>query len=104
MTGNRTYGLGWESSDFEPEEAGATESYDDAIQKVWVFWFGAGRQSEDEDGTGQMELNSKRPSTLSCIRATNFTEGSRKLSGARRVEVGVMGALVTAVAFGVMFW
>jgi hypothetical protein len=100
---NGTYGLSYESSDYKPEKAGATKAYDDAIQKVWVFWFGVGRQIEDGNGNWDMR-HSKRPSTVSCIRAQNFTEGSRKLSRARRVEVGVVGALVTAVAFGLMCW
>ncbi|KAH8176984.1 hypothetical protein LIA77_02066 [Sarocladium implicatum] len=34
VVSNGTYGLGYESSDHKPEKAGATKSYDDAIQKT----------------------------------------------------------------------
>lgn len=91
----------------ETHEAGDAKRYDEAIQNMYVVIAKPGRYSNDSDNgirVRDLAEGSGLRGTVSCIRAENFTEGSRTRSAARTLEIGVVGSLVAGAVVAMMLW
>lgn len=83
----------------EPHEQGGTDAYDKAIREVTVMILGFAQTNQTEEDSpykSGMEPNSQLRGGLSCIRAQDFSEGSRTFSAAPTTAVSaslMVGAL-----------